>query len=540
MASQANKGKDGLTVVVPIASVLIAIVTAYRVSPGILFSDEYIYAKAALALSEGTFQLQSHHFYNRFGLLLPMAVFVKTLGSHLVSFVLPTFLDWLCLLAIAWWGFRKELDTDRLPLLLSFLFCPALFGLAADISPDMVLTTSLFLAFTLLWHARQARSRRLWLAPLVGFWLFYGFFTKMTALFCFPFFLGIALHDLWNRPALRQFWLLTGFSFVLLLLLNLGYYQLETGDSFYRFAASEGAHSAIDSAPVGWNYRNQPFSVLLQRVTLRPIVFLIGAPSFGLLGAGLLVLPLLRWHIRTDRLLDFALLFLGSGMLCFWLGSSSLQQYNPVILVERMWLPLLPPLLLAVVLLFRAYVFSELRPARGRFLLYAVACTALAVAFPEKQYWFWPGAWAALVWAVSKIKSPRLSGSAKWFLLLMPWFLIWTVEMVRGRADEAFFQERVFLQTLSEEDRVFTDRRALECADAYFNFGSVPLALQPLADFEQTACNVGGGCFIMVNEARTAALQQSWPPPLLTTHAARFDTLAVYPGGMILVYVPFQ
>ncbi|MDF1867977.1 MAG: hypothetical protein P1U70_24370, partial [Saprospiraceae bacterium] len=64
---------------------------------GIDFSDEYNYARNAWMISNGTFELSPSVFKNRFGLLIPMAGFVKLLGVEPFVFPIWSFIGFVIL-----------------------------------------------------------------------------------------------------------------------------------------------------------------------------------------------------------------------------------------------------------------------------------------------------------------------------------------------------------------------------------------------------------------------------------------------------------
>lgn len=447
---------------------------AWFSSPGLIFGDEYVYAKNTVDLAQGTFVNTGHHFDNRFGLLLPGVLFVKIFGTHYsVFFIFP----WLCF-AVMLWQLRRFLArknkalADFTVLLLSVN--TAFISLAGDVSVDLVMTVFMTAAFLTFCEMREGLLSQKLGGLAVAFLLFYAVFTKMTAVYCYPFFLLLFIYDV-SKKQYFAFWRTTIFFGSLFFALYFAAYYFMTGDAFYRFHGLESTHGSGNAVP--WNYRNRPLQDLLLRVTAYP-------PAFFLFGLGYGVPVILgtfsifahRFYRRSGfpRLL---LTWLGVLTFCFWFGSSSVTQYNPVILVERMLLPMLIPLTV-----FAAYLFLPIDKINltDRFVNTTRFACLLFLLYALILLWQRPDKWLglvvssltlfALVFAVKKQMQFTRSLKITFFGLLF-FQILWRIFFIVPELP--FFAERHIFQKAAAENEsvlVLTDTRTTEYFPGYFDF----------------------------------------------------------------------
>ena len=487
-------------------------VLAWFSSPGFIFGDEYVYAKNTVDLAQGTFVNTGHHFDNRFGLLLPGVLFVKIFGTHYsVFFLFP----WLCFAVLLWqvrrFLARKNQDwADYTVLLLSVN--AAFISLAGDVSVDLVMTVFMTAAFLTFCEMREGLLSQNIGGVAVAFLLFYAVFTKMTAVYCYPFFLLLFIHDI-SKKKFISFWRTTILCGLVFFTLYFAAYYFMTGDAFYRFHGLESTHGSGNAVP--WNYRNRPWQDLLLRVTAYPPAFFLFGLGYGvpvILGTFSIFAQRFYREAGFPRLL---LTWLGVLTFCFWFGSSSVTQYNPVILVERMLLPMLIPLTV-----FAAYLFLPENKIKltGRFVKIVRFVCLLFLLFALILLWQRPDKWLGLV--ISSVALAALIFTVKkemqftrplkiLFFVLLFFQILWRVFFVLP--DLPFFAERAFFQKAAAENEsvfVLTDARTADCFPGYFDF-EIPHNVKVAALGTPVPQGFNGKIFLHENKSMQQTLRLS-------------------------------
>lgn len=458
----------------PIAYVPILVLLAWLSSPGIFLGDEYVYAENSVNIAQGTFTNTGHHFDNRFGLLLPAAFFVKIFGTHYSVFFIVPFLSFLFLL----FTLRKILSKENQQIaFISFLllaFNPAFLRLSADVAVDLVMTAFMTFAVFFTYHIRRRKFNQTKGGFLVGFTLFYAVFTKMTAIYCFPFFAFLFINDLYKKQFL-QFWKsLIAFSLLFYFLYFGAYYYL-TGDAFFRFNGFEATHGSGNIVP--WNYRNRPWRDIIERITIYPVAFFMFAPGYSLL----MILSVFSIFVgslwRKSGLARYTSLYFLMITFAFWFGSSSLKQYNPVILVERMLLPLLPAAAILVALLWEK---KEEIVLSKRFVMIKnlfcgvliLLCIVLFISRPDKGLGLTYSIFILLLLIFTQNKRVFFPINLK-IAFLIPFVVQIVYRILFIVPEMPFFIERNFIQKteqLQEKTLILTDARTAEMQAIFFDF----------------------------------------------------------------------
>lgn len=460
----------------PIAFVPILVLLAWFSSPGIFLGDEYVYAENSVNIAQGTFHNSGHHFDNRFGLLLPGALFVKIFGTHYSVFFIFPFISFLFLFG----ALRKIIGEENKKIAFStFLllaFNPALLRLSADVSVDLVMTAFMTFAVFFTYHIRQGRFSQVKGGFLVGFTLFYAVFTKMTAIYCFPFFAFLLIHDL-RKKQFFDFWKsLIAFSLLFYILYFGAYYHL-TGDAFFRFNGFEATHGSGNVVP--WNYRNRPLKDLIERITIYPVAFFMFAPGYSLLmilGAFSICVGKLWKKVGLAQYTTFYFICI---TLAFWFGSSSLKQYNPVILVERMLLPILPAAAILVATLWtnkgkislsKRFGFTKNLICGGLILF----CVALFISRPDKGLGLAYSIFILLLLIFTQKNEVLFPNTLK-IAFLLPFAIQIIYRILFVVPEISFFSERNFIRQVEqskEKNLILTDARAAEMQAIFFDFCS--------------------------------------------------------------------
>ena len=465
--------------------------TAWLSSPGIFLGDEYVYAEHTVSLSRGTFVNDGHHFANRFGLLLPGVLFVKLLGTHYAVFFLWPFLCFLLLLYSVRRILRKE--DEQLAFTVFFLsaFNPALLRLAADVAVDLVMTTFMTFAVFFTYYIRRTEFGERTGGILVAFTLFYAVFTKMTAIYCFPFFGLLLLRD-WRRRQFYAFWKSLLLSSLLLYLLYFGAYYYDTGDALFRFRGFEGTHGSGEVVP--WNYRNRPWQDILARITVYPVAFFLFAPGYGMLMLSATFAIFVKKLWKKSGLACYATVYFLTIIAAFWFGSSSFRQYNPVILAERMLLPILPAAAVLTGLLWsgKQEILLGKNFVRAKDIicgLLILFCFALFAVRPDKGLGLSCSVFILLLFIFTQRKKIFFSPLLK-MLFLLPFAVQILYRICVVVPEIPFFHERRFLQN-AEKQRVktlvLTDDRTAQMQAIFFDFQpteyvTVSSVNQPAAD----------------------------------------------------------
>ncbi len=317
---------------------------------GFYWLDDYIYTKYAWQLQQGIFDfnnpiLPPNPITNRVMSFAPAAIFYALFGLNIYT---ATLWPLLCTLGCSLLIFA--LYRKRNPLVAVFgilslgLYFHTLF-LATYFYPDNILMFFAFASAAVLYRFRFiAEGRRPLLhATLFVLCNFLAFLSKETIVYYAPFYLVLFLSDFFGKKP-TVFWL---YSFVLGALVLTAYftfYYFETGDFLHRFHIIEETNAAYHEGE-----EPKPLSQIIFRLTQAPFWLFMGSGIYVpfVLALGLLFKTRFRNLIRAQSPESFWLLLALVVLAQFWFGSTSLKYYNPITLLPRMCMLLMPPLCLA-------------------------------------------------------------------------------------------------------------------------------------------------------------------------------------------------
>ncbi|WP_082455725.1 ArnT family glycosyltransferase [Hymenobacter sp. AT01-02] len=451
---------------------------------GLYALDDYFYSRYAHQVLTGTFQLAPdpegllHDPLKERPLIFgPVALCYALFGINIISTTLWPLLATLGCAGILWKLYRRDepLVAATAMLLLGLHYFTL--NLTNYLYPDNILMFwCLAGAATLLTGRHRPRNGVAW---GVGFAVlsFAALLSKETITYYVPFYLAVLGCDAYRRKNGR-FWLAAVGSGTALLAGYLAFYQIFTNDAFYRIHLIENTNNFLKEG----NYLEGNHSALLARLTWQPFTFFLG------IGLGpLLVLAgraLFPDNVPSEPDRQFWLGLGFSALAFYWLGSTSISQYNPITLLPRMTTPLLPPLALAagfglrqllqtgrglglVGLLLLAgggWLHNSLSVLYGGLGLCFVGL-ALALRWQRRPAWLQLGA-PALVGCTLVV----LAGS----LALRP-----TYFMTKPSVSAHFAQERVIRRQLQAPARgvVFVDDYLIGNYDFYYGY-RVPAGLQ--------------------------------------------------------------
>ncbi|WP_165699472.1 ArnT family glycosyltransferase [Hymenobacter jejuensis] len=450
---------------------------------GLYDLDDYLYAGYAHQLASGTFHVRS----DPLGLLhdplkerplifAPVALLYQLFGTDIITTTLWPLACTLGCAVVIWALYRRREPVVAAGAMLLLNLHYFTLDLTRYLYPDNILMFwCLCSAAALLTGRRPTQAPRLW---GVGFALlnFAAFLSKETIVYYLPFYLGLLVFDLWKRQH-RQFWVAALGTGILLITLYLSYYQIFTNDAFYRVHLIEHTNAYLKEG----NFLQGHQDKLLARVTYLPVLFFVGIG----LGAALVLAVSVVFNREpvpdSDASFWMALGF--STLAFFWLGSTSLSQYNPITLLPRMTTPVLPPLCLAAGFGLRNFV----RTGRGGWLLGAslLACAAwlhnsVSVVYAGLGFYFVATALGNQLSSVPRRLRPGTTAFATLTLLALAGCLAIRPLYFMGKPSISshFDQNQIFRKHLQAPAQgvVFVDDYLISNYDFYYGF-QVPQGL---------------------------------------------------------------
>lgn len=316
-------------------------------------SDPWSYSKRAYAISQDFNFYSSHVFSHRLGVTIPVAFFYSVFGVNIIT----TNLWSLCAALITIMTVWLALPDDKSKILGAILCLTSvpLFNSSVVLYPDMISGAFMASSSLVLFNRwRLIQSRRTWmLASLVAVsFLFLAFLAKESAYWVLPLWAWALFSDFKEKDRnvlIRRFYLPALGTGIFLGIMYLVFCQLTWGDPLARFKSIQeltGIHL--------WSWDKVSGVELWKRLTVGPVRMLRGQyPTLILLLAiiGLFTAP--RSIRPWGQYAVCCLLF-------FWFGSTSFSRYEPMPLVPRMILPMLPALyILAAFTLSRYSVASD-------------------------------------------------------------------------------------------------------------------------------------------------------------------------------------
>jgi hypothetical protein len=321
-------------------------------------SDPWGYSWRAFSISEsGDFGI-GQVFDHRLTVLLPTALFYKIFGVSIQATNLLPLLSSLLIILTVWLALP-----DRNSRIIGTVLCLTsvpLFRSSVALYPDIISAAFMALSFHMLLSGRKAgRRERGWIAMCFSLIatasLFTAFLAKLSAYWVLPLWIWALAVDLKSKDRavlLRRFYLP---ALIGGLCLGIGYLLFCTfiwDDPLARLKAIEtlaGKHL--------WAWNNASAHDMMERLTISPVRLLISQYGIPVLGLSLLAPIVAPRSIRPWAYYAVVCLLL------FWFGSTSFTKYEPMPLMERMTLPILPSFcILAAYLTSRLSVSSD-RPA---------------------------------------------------------------------------------------------------------------------------------------------------------------------------------
>jgi len=274
---------------------------------------------------------------NRIGTYLPVAIAIKLFGfdGYLLTWV--TVCELVLLLAcvyLALWKYNKGVALLACALL---GFSPAFLELSGTLYGDVMTALTSNLCILWIWRMRHVapHSNQIFGGIMLAALWYYALLTKESALyFLLPIFIFF-IEDKRNGR-LKTFWNTAIFTGIAIGVSVLLIYQLKTGNALHRLSAIEfGPNINID------NYSRSSWTVLLTRVTVLPLKFMIEVFTFFMVFLPGVMQALSKSENAQE---SFFKKYMVSLCVMWWLGTQSFRTWSPILLIDRLWLPLLVPM----------------------------------------------------------------------------------------------------------------------------------------------------------------------------------------------------
>ncbi|UOQ51331.1 ArnT family glycosyltransferase [Hymenobacter cellulosivorans] len=473
---------------------------------GLYDLDDYFYARYAHQLASGTFRVEPDPLgllhdplKERWLIFGPVALLYRVFGIGIITTTLWPLLATLGCSLVIWATYRRHEPVVAAGAMLLLGLHYFTLNLTNYLYPDNILMFWCLCCGVALLKGRQA-ARRPWRWG-AGFALlnFAALLSKETIVYYLPCYLALLAVDVFRRRHAR-FWLAAAGVGVVMLGAYLAFYQAYTNDALYRIHLIEHTNEYLKEG----NFLGGNRGALLARLTYLPLVFFVGTGLAGaLVLAGAAGLQRRLWLSPDAR---FWLLLTFTTLAFYWLGSTSLSQYNPITLLPRMSTPLLPPLCLAAGFGLRSFLDS----GRGGYwltlLLLAAAAwlhNSVSVIYGLLALYFAGATW----WAARATESSWRPGTGRFARLALGTLaLALSIRPVyfmgKPRVSAHFAQQRVISQQLAAPARgvVFVDNFLVGNYDFYYGF-QVPAGLRFRRYTAADSVQVGPGeqAWLLVN-----------------------------------------
>ncbi|SNC64484.1 4-amino-4-deoxy-L-arabinose transferase [Hymenobacter gelipurpurascens] len=313
---------------------------------GLYALDDYFYSRYAQQLLSGTFRVEPdplgllHDPLKERPLIFgPVALCYQLLGINIISTTLWPLLATLGCSVLFWRLYRRREPVVAAAAMLLLGLHYFTLNLTNYLYPDNILMFWCLAGAAALLSGRRAGARELaWGVAFAGL-SFAALLSKETIVYYLPLYLAVLTRDAWQRQHLR-FWAAAIGTGAALLTAYFAFYHIYTNDALYRLHLIEHTNEYLKEG----NFLLGNRAALIGRITWQPLAFFVGSGLGVLL---LLVGAALFQPTEKDSDKRFWLALGCSTLLFYWVGSTSLSQYNPITLLPRMTTPLLPPLALA-------------------------------------------------------------------------------------------------------------------------------------------------------------------------------------------------
>jgi hypothetical protein len=384
--------------------ILVFIVLFWYLSfDGFYFYDDYNYCLYASQLAEGKFSLLDDIFSHRLLVFFPIAILYKFFGiNDFTSTVWPLTVTLGTVMLVFILLRNSPSKATAAVVLLGLSYYPIFFS--NKVYPDSIVSFFSFLSVIILYKADTGRYNMKAAAFVMA--VFCAFLSKETVIYFFLFYLIVFISDIYSGLN-KKFWLATG---LIALIIFSGYfisYKILTGSYFFRFEAIENGHYAFPLS-----YFQKSFIEFIPRLTYEPLLMMVSSEMIIPFILSIPCLVTFRFNqlknLRDEKVFWTTLVICLLLMIWFW--TTSLRDYNPVSLLPRMFILLMPPLSVLAAVSINEFILK-----RSTLLLMAILffiCSVLAYYFGIKSYiiYILIGATFVLIYLVNnKLEKEKLS-----------------------------------------------------------------------------------------------------------------------------------
>lgn len=296
--------------------------------PAVPSTDDLCYFKDALKVSDGTYEFNSSPKTQRLGIILPTYLIISVFGTSPYAISLLPLIFSIVSILLIYLLFKHD---STLALTASVLLAVNTIQItySCALFPDAILSLIMF-SIACSFHLRNDNRKLLGVFAAIS--LVVAFFVKQLVVVLIPLIAYWIINDLIKR---RNTAFHIAFISTVGIAGSLVIYSIyqTTGDVLFILKSVEENHNRI--------FADVSNAELINRLTWQPIVFLNGLVGYWPLI--LLSIPAVIHEFKNHSVDDHTKYLI--YLICvFWLGSTSIENYSPVLLLDRMWLPMLIPL----------------------------------------------------------------------------------------------------------------------------------------------------------------------------------------------------
>ncbi len=331
--------------------------------PPVPRSDDRVYLDVARSIGDGSYQINESPKNRRYTVILPALLITRLTGMPRAAALWALACSLATILLLYRWLSRGDAGIAVMAAaLLSLNIVQVIYSTV--LFPDIIV--SLFM-FCVAWCVFRRSDGYMPAGQGVLFFIT-GFFAKEIILLMLPFLLYVWLRDAMQKRH-QAFWsLFFGGLVISYAAISAILYRI-TGDALFIVRSVEAMHNEVFVPHLSG-------MALWSRLTWEPLAWLLAQPGYVFLV--ILAIPgLFMMRKGPARFWKAYLLWMAAA--CWW-GTTSLERFAPVLLYDRMWMPLLVPLCVAA-----AYGLEGLRHGKaGKRLgfLYAGLFAAAGIVWP--------------------------------------------------------------------------------------------------------------------------------------------------------------
>lgn len=459
---------------------------------GFYFYDDYAYIFYAEQLASGTYQVDNPDiFAHRWGLVFPLALLIKLFGiNEWVVCALPVSATLSSLYLV--YLFAKKLPSPvNLHALLFFGLDFYTLFFANKVYPDVLFSALALASLYFLWQRNQEWY---WAVGFV-FFNFWAFLCKELIIYFIPFYAFVLIDDL-NNKRNYAFWLIAIASGLVGIVSYLSIYQHFTGNYFFRFQLIQEGHQLYQQ----FSYHSKGWEAIVRRITYEPFLMFVNT-SLIIPFSGIFGLIIFRNSIKNvEGLVSRFVLFLSlaffSGLLMFWLMTTSFSYYEPIALYPRHILFLLP---LGAMLTAWSLGSSRSSIITAIVLLISAALAWQSIGYKTASLYVLLGSWILMKnFSILKTKQLLWSSGLALILLLHPLYTMLKPQQTGYWEEKQIFEKHIL--SIQKPCIIYTDDKLLTGHRWYFQFRKPEfIVFKNFTDFKKDKSPTGEE-YVLVNE----------------------------------------